>query len=91
MQDGGPVPRRSARAVGDVGRYSGYGITWVLTILILAWGGLKLDEWLGTSPLFVLAGALLGVGAGFHALYIRAVVEPANREREVPGSGEEQQ
>ena len=90
MQDGGPTPRRSARALGDVGRYSGYGISWVLTILVLVWGGLKLDEWLRTSPLLVLAGALLGVGAGFYTLYIRAVVEPANREREVPGRGEEQ-
>ena len=89
MLDGGRTPRRSSGALGDVGRLSGYGISWVLTVLILTWAGLRLDEWLGTTPLFALTGALAGVGAGFYTLYVRAVVEPANRKKEGPGSGEE--
>lgn len=89
MLDGGRTPRRSSGGLGDVGRLSGYGISWVLTVLILTWAGLRLDERLGTTPLFVLTGALAGIGAGFYTLYVRAVVEPANRKRERPGSGEE--
>ena len=89
MQDGGRSPRRSSRALGDAVRFSGYGISWVLTILLLVWGGLKLDEWLETTPLLALVGAFLGIGAGFYALYIRVVVEPAAKEKEIPGSGEE--
>ncbi len=89
MVDGGRTPRRSSGAFGDAGRLSGYGISWVLTVLILTWIGLRLDERFGTTPLFVLIGALAGVGAGFYTLYVRAVVEPANRKREGPGSGEE--
>ena len=61
----------------------------MLTILLLVWGGRELDEWLGTTPLLVLLGAFLGVGAGFCTLYVRAVVEPAAKGKEIPGSGEE--
>jgi F0F1-type ATP synthase assembly protein I len=89
VQDGGRSPRRSSRALGDAVRFSGYGISWVLTILLLVWGGRELDEWLGTTPLLVLLGAFLGVGAGFCTLYVRAVVEPAAKGKEIPGSGEE--
>ena len=39
--------------------------------------------------MLVLLGAFLGVGAGFCTLYIRAVVEPAAKRKEIPGSGEE--
>lgn len=89
MQDRGRSPRRSLRALGDAARYSGYGISWVLTILLLVWGGLELDERLGTTPLLVLLGAFLGVGAGFYTLYVRAVVEPSAKRKETPGSGKE--
>lgn len=89
MLDGGRTPHRSSGALGDVGRLSGYGIGWVLTVAILAWAGLKLDERFGTTPLLALVGGLMGIGAGFCTLYVRAVVEPANRKKEEPGSGEE--
>ncbi len=89
MKHGGRSKRWSSTGLADVGRYSGYGISWVLTILLLTWGGLKLDERLGTTPLLVLVGALVGVGAGFHTLYVRAVVEPAQRDRETHGDGED--
>ncbi len=68
---------------------SGYGISWVLTVLILTWAGLKLDERFETTPLLALVGGLVGIGAGFYTLYIRAVVQPATRKKERPGSGEE--
>lgn len=89
MVDGGRTPRRSSDALRDVGRASGYGIGWVSTVLALAWAGLELDERFETTPLLALAGGLMGIGAGFYTLYIRAVVEPATRKKERPGSGEE--
>ena len=89
MNDGRQSPRRSSRPLEDLGRYSGYGITWVVTILLLGWGGLVLDERFGTSPLLVLAGAMVGMVAGFYTLYVRLVVEPAEKKKEEPGLGEE--
>ena len=89
MKDGGEPSRRSSGALPDLGRYSGYGIAWVLTTLLLGWGGLVLDERLGTSPLLVISGAVLGIVAGFVTLYMRAVVEPAARKGDSPGRRED--
>ena len=89
MKDRRESPRHSSGALGDLGRYSGYGIAWVLATLLLGWGGLVLDERFGTSPLLVIAGSVLGLVGGFQTLYVRAVVEPAEKQKEEPGRGEE--
>ena len=89
MKDVGEPSRRSSGALADLGRYSGYGIAWVLATLLLGWGGVVLDERLGTSPLLVISGAVLGIVAGFVTLYMRAVVEPAARKGESPGRRED--
>jgi len=89
VNDGGEPSRRSSAGLRDLGRFSGYGIAWVLATLLLGWGGLALDERLGTGPLLVLSGAVLGIVAGFVTLYIRAVVEPAARKGDSPGRREE--
>lgn len=70
---------------GEMARYASHGVGWVLTVLLLAWGGLALDERIGTSPLFVLLGAMLGIVGGFYRLYVRLIVEPENRNREDSG------
>ena len=85
------MPRRPSRPTGELARYSGYGITWVLTVVLLGWGGLALDERLGTTPLLVLLGVLLGIVGGFYRLYLRLVVEPEDRKREEPGPGAKRQ
>lgn len=41
------------------------GITWTVSVALLAWLGHQLDGSLGTSPLFLLVGALVGAGGGF--------------------------
>ena len=89
MKDGGEPSSRSSDALRDLGRFSGYGIAWVLATLLLGWGGLVLDERLGTGPLLVISGAALGIVAGFVTLYMRAVVEPATRKGDSPGRREE--
>ena len=78
---------QSSSGSGDLARYSGYGITWVLTTLLLGWGGLVLDERFGTSPLLVISGAVLGLVGGFVSLYTRTVAQPADREGVEPRHG----
>ena len=91
MQEGEEPTRRPSAARGELARYSGYGLSWVLTVLLLGWGGLALDERLGTTPLLVLLGSLLGIVGGFYRLYLRLIVEPERMEKGRPGGEEEHQ
>ena len=45
------------------------GISMTLTMLLAIFGGIWLDRRLGCSPLFLLVGIFLGVGAGFYNLW----------------------
>ena len=47
--------------MGEWSQYAGFGIQYAVTIGIFAFGGFKLDEWLGTEPF----GLLIAVFAGF--------------------------
>jgi ATP synthase protein I len=58
----------------------GYGLAWALSVLLFLAGGAWLDGKLGTSPILLVVGALVGAGAGFYSLYYHAVIEPRNRE-----------
>ena len=46
-----------------------FGISMILILLLGIFGGDWLDRRLGTSPLFLLLGIFLGVGAGFYNLW----------------------
>ena len=46
-------------------------------------GGAWVDSRLGTSPLVMILGALIGAGAGGYSLYYHVVIEPRNRENGV--------
>jgi ATP synthase protein I len=59
--------RAWARTLHDVGPYLGIGVTLAVTVL----GGVAIGYWLdgklGTTPAFVLAGAVVGLlAAGYH-------------------------
>jgi LPXTG-motif cell wall-anchored protein len=46
----------------------------VLPIVILGYGGHRLDLWLeNRQPWFLLVGAVLGIGVGFYGLWRRLV------------------
>ena len=47
------------------------GVGWyiVLCILLGVWGGLWLDNWLNTKPLFVIAGLILGLIIAVYGVY----------------------
>lgn len=63
----------------EAGRFVGYGAGWLLTMLLFGWGGLELDRRIGTTPLLLILGILLGFAGGLCTLYVRAVAEPADR------------
>lgn len=45
-----------------------FGVTMTAAILLGLYGGMWLDRRLGTSPLFLVAGVLAGVGVGFRSI-----------------------
>jgi ATP synthase protein I len=49
--------------------YLGLGWAFVAPMILGLVAGFYLDRWLGTEPWLLLAGLLLGMGAGFLALY----------------------
>jgi len=53
----------------EISRYLGYGLTWALSTLLFLWLGTRADAWLGTRPVFTLAGAFVGAAAGFYYMY----------------------
>jgi len=65
------------------GQYTGYGLTWALSVLLFLMGGWWLDGKVGTMPLFMILGSFVGAGAGFYSLYYHVVVEPRKRDEDV--------
>ena len=50
------------------GRYAGMGLTFALTIIAFGWFGWWIDGKLGTTPVFLIAGALVGFGGGLFSM-----------------------
>jgi len=51
------------------------GFQLAFAVLLFLGAGLLVDRWLKTRPLFTIAGALVGLGAGMYALIRRAMEE----------------
>ncbi|MBI4543994.1 MAG: AtpZ/AtpI family protein [Gemmatimonadetes bacterium] len=83
---GGP---EGQRLVAEAGRYLGHGLTWALSTALFLFLGWLLDRWLGTVPLFMVLGAVVGAGAGFYSMYYHLVIEPRERARREREEGEE--
>ena len=49
--------------------FAGAGIQFAVAVILFALLGNWLDKRFGTSPLFILAGVLVGGGGGFYSLY----------------------
>jgi F0F1-type ATP synthase assembly protein I len=76
---------RDNRALAQLGRYSGHGLTLGLSTALFAWLGSLADERLHTGPLFVLLGTFIGFGGGFYAMYRQLVLAPrANAKEDEP-------
>lgn len=53
----------------DYVKYSGVAFQMLAVIGIFVWGGIKLDQVLNTSPLFVLILSFLGIFGSIYTLY----------------------
>ena len=60
--------------------YLGMGMQMALSMTLFVFAGYGLDNWLGTSPWFLIGGALLGVFAVF-ALIFRLTAQLTARDR----------
>lgn len=61
-----PIIKSDSRYV----QYSGLGITLAVVILVFLWFGMKIDEWLNTSPWFTLAMTMIGFFGGFYNFFL---------------------
>ena len=68
--------------ISAAGQYTGYGLTWALSVLLFLLGGWWLDGKAGTAPLFMILGAFVGGGAGFYSLYRHLVLDARNQEED---------
>ncbi len=66
---GRQTPTERSRVLRELGRYSGLGLTWALSVLLFLLIGYWLDGRLGTLPWLTMAGAFLGAAGGFLSLY----------------------
>ncbi len=81
----------SSRA--EAGRFLGYGFGWLLTMLLFGWGGLELDRRIGTTPVLLIVGILVGFAGGICTIYFRSAVVtekyPQGEGGSLPRNGEE--
>ena len=61
--------------------FAGAGIQFAVTLVLFIFAGSWLDKRYGTSPLFILAGVLIGGGGSFYLLY-RKVTEAQRADDE---------
>jgi F0F1-type ATP synthase assembly protein I len=65
VRESGSGPRFDRQQVRAIGVAIGFGCSTVGALIFFIVGGLLLDRWLDTTPVFTLIGVLLGlVGAG---------------------------
>lgn len=62
------------RAIKEIAPYSGLGLQLAVTVIIFWFIGKLVDEHYGTSPLWMVVGAMLGIAVGMYN-FIKAVIE----------------
>lgn len=82
MSGSGPSAERK-RVVRELGRFTGFGLAWALSVLFFLLIGYWLDGRLGTLPWLTIVGAFLGAAGGFVSLY-RGITAAAAHEEDGP-------
>ena len=69
--------RKTARhsSLAEVYRYSGLGCMFAAAVMVFLAGGWLLDRWLGTIPVFLTLGALVGAALATFSIW-RRLQEP---------------
>lgn len=62
---------------GSAAKYAGFGIQFVVAILLFAYLGSLLDRRLGSGPLFMILGVFVGAGGTFYSMYRRVMSDAA--------------
>jgi F0F1-type ATP synthase assembly protein I len=78
MQSDPDKERREAELQVSYGRYLGLGAQFAVVVGLFTWVGWWADRKLGTTPWFLLAGALLGFVGSFLAI-VKAVPTASSR------------
>ncbi len=76
------MPSKRIGAYSEIGAYASLGIQFAVTVLFFLAGGWWLDDYLATTPLFLLLGTLFGAGGGFYKLYRTLMNLDKRRKRE---------
>jgi ATP synthase protein I len=61
--------RPDAKASRSIGIAFDLGLRLGISVILGLGGGLLLDSWLHTSPIFTLAGMLLGIAAAMYTIW----------------------
>lgn len=67
-------PPRGQQDWRAIGAASGLGCSVVASLLVCIVGGIYLDKWLGTLPIFTFVGIALGLALSGYLLYKLAVM-----------------
>jgi F0F1-type ATP synthase assembly protein I len=79
-----PKDGNVGREMGEGYKYVSLGLTFAGGIVVFLFVGLVLDRWLGTTPIFILIGTVLGTVLSFLTVY-RKLEEEARQRREQKG------
>jgi ATP synthase protein I len=63
------APEGDAKASGNIGIAFDLGLRLGISVILGLGGGLLLDAWLSTSPIFTLIGMVLGIAAAMYTIW----------------------
>ncbi|MGI8509976.1 MAG: AtpZ/AtpI family protein [Gemmatimonadaceae bacterium] len=66
---------------GSPATYAGFGIQFVVAILLFAYAGSWVDRYMGSRPLFLIIGVFVGAGGTFYSMYRRVMSDPTMKGR----------
>lgn len=66
----------------EVRKYANLGTELVVAVLLGAWGGRALDQWLDTAPWLFILGFIFGVAAGFLNIFRLVSSKKISRNKE---------
>lgn len=69
MRDDGENPLGNRKQLRAAGMAAGLGCSIVTGLIVCILGGVLLDRWLDTTPIFTLVGVFLGILAAGSQLY----------------------
>jgi F0F1-type ATP synthase assembly protein I len=62
------------------GAYAGFGLQFVVALLLFLYLGQWVDRRFGTSPVFLVIGIFVGAGGSFYAMYRKLMAAQARED-----------